>query len=356
MSGLERRFAALEVRDSGAVVEGVAMPYGSTARIFDAFDERVEAGAFSGLDDVTLNRMHVQADIIARTGGGGLVLDDSAARLHLRADVPSVPRRRERPDCPAHPSRAVGRDARHRRGLARARSTHHPRRRAARDRDRRPSGLQRHHACTREARAGWRHRGAMVARRRVSALRRWAEKNVVVADGPRAGKRWKAGGAPWAEVLDAMDDPDLEQVTVRGSVQSGKTATLLVAALGHFAAGRSVLFYEPDEALKRAMSGRIRAWARACRDVTVSEAWERPRPPHSPHQRRRRAPRGPERRTAHRDPHADRRDRHSRRTARVQPRHRARAGGPDGGLRRARAPHHRVECRRRRCLSHHHGA
>ena len=54
MSALERRWAALEVRDSGAVVEGVAMPYGSVARILGAFDERVEARAFSGLDDVTL--------------------------------------------------------------------------------------------------------------------------------------------------------------------------------------------------------------------------------------------------------------------------------------------------------------
>ena len=88
MNGIEHRFAAVEVRDAGAVVEGVAMPYGSTARIMGAFDERVEAGAFSGLDDVTLNRMHERADIIARTGGGGLVLDDSASRLHLRADVP----------------------------------------------------------------------------------------------------------------------------------------------------------------------------------------------------------------------------------------------------------------------------
>ena len=74
--------------DSGAVVEGVAMPYGAVARIAGVFDERVEAGAFSGLDDVTLNRMHERADIIARTGGGGLVLDDDASRLHLRADVP----------------------------------------------------------------------------------------------------------------------------------------------------------------------------------------------------------------------------------------------------------------------------
>ena len=120
----------------------------------------------------------------------------------------------------------------------------------------------------------------MVANRGVSALRRWAERHVIVGDGPRAGRRWRAGGAPWAEVLDAMDDRTLEQVTVRGSVQSGKTASLLVAALGHYAAGRSVLFYEPDEALKRAMSARIRAWARACSDPVVSEPWERPRPPH----------------------------------------------------------------------------
>ena len=89
MNGIEYRFAEVEVRDAGAVVEGVAMPYGSTARIMGAFDERVTAGAFAGLDDVTLNRMHERSDIIARTGGGGLVLDDSASRLHLRADVPS---------------------------------------------------------------------------------------------------------------------------------------------------------------------------------------------------------------------------------------------------------------------------
>ena len=121
----------------------------------------------------------------------------------------------------------------------------------------------------------------MVARRGVSALRRWAAANIIVADGPRAGKRWKPGNPAWGEVLDAMDDRTLEQVTVRGSVQSGKTASLLVAALGHSAAGRSVLFYEPDEALRRSMSTRIRAWARASRDPVLREAWERPRPPHS---------------------------------------------------------------------------
>ena len=65
------------------------MPYGTEARILDAFVESVDPGAFSGsMDDVLLNRMHVQHDIIARTGGGGLTLDDSATRLYMEAEIP----------------------------------------------------------------------------------------------------------------------------------------------------------------------------------------------------------------------------------------------------------------------------
>ena len=40
-----------------------------------------------------------------------------------------------------------------------------------------------------------------------SALRRWALRNLVVADGPRAGRPFRIASPPWAEVLDAMDDP-----------------------------------------------------------------------------------------------------------------------------------------------------
>ena len=79
------------------------------------------------------------------------------------------------------------------------------------------------------------------AARGLSDLRRWAEKHLAAAAGPRAGKPFKTGGPPWAEVLDAMDDPELEQITIRGSVQSAKTAMLIAAALGHMAAGRAVL-------------------------------------------------------------------------------------------------------------------
>ena len=76
-----------------------------------------------------------------------------------------------------------------------------------------------------------------------------------------------------------MDDSDLEQVTIRGSVQSGKTASLIAAGLGHMAAGRSVLIFEPDDKLKRALAARILAWGRLCKDEAIREAYEPKRPP-----------------------------------------------------------------------------
>ena len=114
-----------------------------------------------------------------------------------------------------------------------------------------------------------------------SALRRWSLRNLVVADGPRAGRPFRIASPPWGEVLDSMDDPQLEQVTIRGSVQSGKTATLIAAGLGHMAAGRSVLFFEPDDRLKRALAARIVAWGRLCKDEVIREAYEPKRPPFS---------------------------------------------------------------------------
>ncbi len=121
----------------------------------------------------------------------------------------------------------------------------------------------------------------------MSPLREWAERNIVVADGPAAGLPFRAGGAglrtppspAWREVLDAMDDASLEQVTLRGSVQSGKTAMLVVASLGHMAAGRSVLLFEPDDKLRRAIAARIIEWGRRCRDELISEAYGPARPP-----------------------------------------------------------------------------
>lgn len=88
---LEYRFAALEFRSDGAVIEGAAMVYGSVARIAGAFDESIVAGALA-FDDVIANVMHRRDDPFARTGGGGLTLTDGAERLAIRADVPEYRR------------------------------------------------------------------------------------------------------------------------------------------------------------------------------------------------------------------------------------------------------------------------
>ena len=120
---------------------------------------------------------------------------------------------------------------------------------------------------------------ATLAAGRISALRRWSLRNIVVADGPRAGRPFRIASPPWGEVLDAMDDDTLEQVTIRGSVQSGKTAALIAAGLGHMAAGRSVLIYEPDDKLKRALAARVVAWGRLCKDDVIREAYAPKRPP-----------------------------------------------------------------------------
>ena len=186
-----------------------------------------------------------------------------------------------------------------------------------------------------------------MARRGVTPLRRWAERNIIVGDGPRAGKPWRSGNAAWAEVLDAIGDPKVRQVTLRGSVQAGKTATLIASALGFFAAGHRVLILEPDNDLRRALSARIRAWARLCLDESVSGPWMRERPPHERGKRRRRLSERSERGCEGRDPDADGRRGVRRRAASVQARHPRRASGSGRCLRRDGEAHHRVECRHR---------
>ena len=130
-----------------------------------------------------------------------------------------------------------------------------------------------------------------LAHRPVSEIRRWCEQHLVVGDGPLAGARFRVGGggqgrAPtpaWRDVLDSMDDPEVEQCTIRGSVQSGKTASLIAAGLYHMSRGRSVLIYEPDDKLKRTLAARIIAWGRACDDEAVQGAYMPKRPPFARH-------------------------------------------------------------------------
>ena len=86
---LERRF--VELRREGRSLSGVAVAYGSEALVFD-FRERFEAGVFGDVAalDVILNRQHDRRTPLARTGGGGLELRDSAERLEILADLPAT--------------------------------------------------------------------------------------------------------------------------------------------------------------------------------------------------------------------------------------------------------------------------
>ena len=84
---VERRF--VELRQDGRRLSGVAVRYGDTARLpWGA--ERIEAGAFAPIGDVILNASHERSAPLARTGGGGLILDDGPEALEVRADLPAT--------------------------------------------------------------------------------------------------------------------------------------------------------------------------------------------------------------------------------------------------------------------------
>ena len=111
------------------------------------------------------------------------------------------------------------------------------------------------------------------------SLESWASKYIVLPDGPHRGQRFRVRREPWHEILAAISSPQLEQITIRASVQSGKTAALILAALFYMSRGRSVLFLEPVEALQRHVAKRILQFGRACLDPGIAAAYEHPRPP-----------------------------------------------------------------------------
>ncbi len=90
MKTLERRF--VELRREGRTLSGVAIVYGSEARIFPDFRERFQPGAFGDVSslDVILNVQHQRSRPLARSGGGGLELRDSATQLEIRAELPQT--------------------------------------------------------------------------------------------------------------------------------------------------------------------------------------------------------------------------------------------------------------------------
>ena len=83
----EKRYC--ELRAEGRILSGVGITYGDIA-VLPFGRERFQAGAFPGVatSDVILNASHDRGRPLARTGGGGLVLTDTAKELSIRADLP----------------------------------------------------------------------------------------------------------------------------------------------------------------------------------------------------------------------------------------------------------------------------
>ena len=90
-SGVERRYVELRF-DGERTISGVAMRYGDTAKLPWGTSERFEPGAFGDVQglDIILNKQHDRTLPLARTGGGGLKLTDSATDLQIKADLPET--------------------------------------------------------------------------------------------------------------------------------------------------------------------------------------------------------------------------------------------------------------------------
>ena len=91
---IERRYCVLEYRAADGTVEGTAIDYSDAARIPGpggaVMMERVEAGAFGSIGDVVANLQHDRQRPLARTGGGGLTLDDGPDALRAKIDLPDT--------------------------------------------------------------------------------------------------------------------------------------------------------------------------------------------------------------------------------------------------------------------------
>ncbi len=85
---IERRYADGVTLD-GRKLTGVAMKYGAGG-VKNGQRERFEPGSLIPKGDVILNAHHDRARPLARTGGGGLELRDSAASLAIEATLPNT--------------------------------------------------------------------------------------------------------------------------------------------------------------------------------------------------------------------------------------------------------------------------
>ena len=92
MPDWEQRFSEVRFDLERREISGVAMPY-NTVGMAPFGEELFESRAF-GPDietaDVILDEMHERARLLARTGGGGLVLTDTPDALMLTATLPNT--------------------------------------------------------------------------------------------------------------------------------------------------------------------------------------------------------------------------------------------------------------------------
>ena len=87
----ERRYFEIRADPDRRLLEGLALAYGDIAKI-PGGEETIAAGAFGDVSslDLSLNVQHERGRLLARTGGGGLVLTDSPERLEISATLPDT--------------------------------------------------------------------------------------------------------------------------------------------------------------------------------------------------------------------------------------------------------------------------
>ena len=86
---METEFRFCEVRREGRTLSGQGIVYGDVARVGTRTERFLPGslGADVGELDVLLNVQHDRGRVLARTGGGGLTLVDSATALEVRAEL-----------------------------------------------------------------------------------------------------------------------------------------------------------------------------------------------------------------------------------------------------------------------------
>ena len=85
----ELRFSELRAAAEGRTLSGNVVVYREVSTGLP-WREQIEPGAFQPLGDVRLNLQHQRTVLLARTGGGGLVLEDGPDALRMRAELPET--------------------------------------------------------------------------------------------------------------------------------------------------------------------------------------------------------------------------------------------------------------------------